>query len=129
MQRLLLVVAVSLFVTFGVIPPQVAHVSAHLTATVAAQEDPATITVYTTRTGEKYHRDGSRYLCQSRIAPTRKNAVARGDDACSACNPPTTKVAVPRVAIAELPYSARRMCGTFRTATVSLPVAEPSPLC
>jgi hypothetical protein len=32
-----------------------------------SQQDPQTITVYVTRTGAKYHRDGCRYLSRSKI--------------------------------------------------------------
>jgi cbb3-type cytochrome oxidase cytochrome c subunit len=59
--------------------------------TVSAQQkrvDPATITVYVTKTGEKYHRDGCRYLRQSRIPISLKEA-ARRYGPCSVCKPPT----------------------------------------
>jgi hypothetical protein len=56
---------------------------------VHAQQDPVTLTVYVTRTGEKYHRDGCRYLSRSRIAISLKDAVARGFGPCSVCKPPT----------------------------------------
>jgi cbb3-type cytochrome oxidase cytochrome c subunit len=50
--------------------------------------DPATITVYVTKTGEKYHRDGCRYLRQSRIPMSLKEAASRYGP-CSVCKPPT----------------------------------------
>lgn len=59
--------------------------------TLLARQDPATITVYVTKTGEKYHRDGCRYLSRSRIAITLKDAVARGLGPCSICKPPTIR--------------------------------------
>lgn len=44
-------------------------------------------TVYITKTGEKFHRDGCRYLKKSQIAISRSDAVAQGYGACSVCNP------------------------------------------
>jgi len=44
-------------------------------------------TVYITRTGKKYHRDGCRYL-HSRIPISLKEAKARGYEPCKVCNPP-----------------------------------------
>jgi hypothetical protein len=85
MKRLLLVVALGLVV---IVPQHATDLSRHLTATLVAQEDPAKITVYITRTGEKYHRDGCRYLSRSRIATTLKDAVANGYGPCSVCKPP-----------------------------------------
>jgi micrococcal nuclease len=43
--------------------------------------------VYITRTGEKYHRSGCRYLSQSKILITRENAIAQGYTPCSVCKP------------------------------------------
>ncbi len=45
-------------------------------------------TVYITRTGRKYHRDGCRYLSHSRIPISLKDAQANGYTPCSVCNPP-----------------------------------------
>ena len=56
-----------------------------------AAQNTATVTVYVTKTGEKYHRDGCRYLSKSKIATTLKEALARGFGACSVCKPPTAK--------------------------------------
>jgi hypothetical protein len=61
------------------------------TVAVHAAQDPAKITVYITKTGEKYHRDGCRYLSRSKIASTLKEALARGLGACSVCKPATTR--------------------------------------
>lgn len=47
----------------------------------------AEITVYTTKTGHKYHRDGCSYL-KSRRAITLTRAVAMGLTPCSRCKPP-----------------------------------------
>lgn len=61
------------------------HGSASL---VEAAQDPATITVYITKTGEKYHRGDCRYLRQSKIAVSLKEAIQRGYGPCSVCKPP-----------------------------------------
>lgn len=45
------------------------------------------INVYVTKTGEKYHRDGCRYLKKSRIAMPLENAK-KSYSPCSVCNPP-----------------------------------------
>jgi hypothetical protein len=54
----------------------------------AQQQDPKTQTVYVTRTGKKYHRDGCRYLASSKIPISLKDAKARGFTACKVCHPP-----------------------------------------
>jgi cbb3-type cytochrome oxidase cytochrome c subunit len=51
------------------------------------QEDPAKVTVYVTRTGTKYHRDGCRYLSKSKIPMSLKEAAERYGP-CSVCKPP-----------------------------------------
>ena len=51
--------------------------------------DPAPLIVYVTRTGEKYHRAGCRYLRQSKIEITLREATTRGFGPCSVCRPPT----------------------------------------
>lgn len=45
------------------------------------------VTVYITKTGKKYHRDGCRYLSRSKIKTTKKKAVKSGFGACSICKP------------------------------------------
>lgn len=50
--------------------------------------DPAKETVYVTRTGEKYHRDGCRYLRQSRI-PMKLSEAKKMYAPCSVCRPPS----------------------------------------
>ena len=84
----LALVALASFIAFA---PSVAHVLDHLalTATVEAQEDPAKLTVYVTKTGQKYHREGCSSLRKSKIAVSVKEAVERGFGACKICNPPT----------------------------------------
>jgi competence protein ComEC len=54
----------------------------------AAQQEQKTQTVYVTRTGKKYHRDGCRYLAASRIAISLQDAKAKGFAACKVCHPP-----------------------------------------
>jgi competence protein ComEC len=45
--------------------------------------------VYITDTGDKYHRDGCRYLRNSKIPIGLSDALARGYAPCKVCNPPT----------------------------------------
>jgi hypothetical protein len=52
------------------------------------QSDSKTQTVYVTRTGKRYHRDGCRYLSSSRIAMSLKDAEAQGYTPCKVCRPP-----------------------------------------
>ena len=54
--------------------------------TVTLSQTKETI-VYITRTGEKYHKDGCRYLRQSKIKTTKKEAVKNGYEACKICKP------------------------------------------
>lgn len=44
-------------------------------------------TVYITKTGEKYHADGCSSLKKSKIAISLTDAVAKGYEPCSKCNP------------------------------------------
>jgi methylphosphotriester-DNA--protein-cysteine methyltransferase len=44
-------------------------------------------TVYITKTGSKYHRTSCQYLRKSKFAVTMKEAVERGYEACSVCEP------------------------------------------
>jgi len=52
------------------------------------QPDKKTETVYVTRTGKKYHRDGCRYLASSKIPMSLKDAQAKGYTPCKVCHPP-----------------------------------------
>lgn len=45
------------------------------------------VVVYITRTGEKYHQSDCRYLRQSKIQTTKKEAVKNGYSACKVCKP------------------------------------------
>jgi hypothetical protein len=88
MKRLLRVVLCLLVGGMAIVSPAALD-RLQLVTSVEAQQDPAKITVYITRTGEKYHREGCRHLSRSKIATTLKEAVARGFGACSVCKPPT----------------------------------------
>ena len=55
---------------------------------VPTQREPKEQTVYITKTGKKYHRAGCRYLSQSKIPTSLKDAKANGYTACSVCRPP-----------------------------------------
>ncbi|HWQ41818.1 MAG TPA: hypothetical protein VN456_07255 [Desulfosporosinus sp.] len=48
---------------------------------------PQDVTVYITKTGKTYHRDGCRYLSQSKI-PISLSDAKSGYEPCSVCNPP-----------------------------------------
>jgi hypothetical protein len=54
----------------------------------SAQQDPKAQTVYVTRTGKKYHRDGCRYFATSKIPISLKDAKAKGFTAYKVCHPP-----------------------------------------
>jgi hypothetical protein len=56
--------------------------------TTQVQQNPKALTVYVTRTGKKYHRDGCRYLAASKIPISLKDAKANGYAACKGCRPP-----------------------------------------
>ena len=49
-------------------------------------------TVYVTKTGSKYHKDGCKYLSQSKISIDLSAAIAKGYGPCSVCKPPTQAV-------------------------------------
>jgi len=51
------------------------------------KQDVAAVTVYTTRTGTKYHRQGCRHLARSSIPMPLSQAKARYGP-CSVCKPP-----------------------------------------
>ena len=44
-------------------------------------------TVYVTKSGEKYHKDGCQYLSKSKIETTLSEALKNGYDACKVCKP------------------------------------------
>lgn len=49
---------------------------------------PVSVTVYVTKTGEKYHKSGCQYLRKSKIAIDLDDAITEGYTACSKCGPP-----------------------------------------
>lgn len=51
------------------------------------KKEKGSVTVYVTRTGTKYHRDGCRYLSRSKI-PINLDEAKRLYTACSVCSPP-----------------------------------------
>lgn len=53
-----------------------------------ATQDPKAQTVYITRSGKKYHRDGCRYLAASKFSISLKDAKAKGYTTCKVCHPP-----------------------------------------
>lgn len=55
---------------------------------VPAPAEKKDITVYITKTGSKYHREGCRYLTKSCIPISLEDAKARGYTPCSVCGPP-----------------------------------------
>ncbi|MGE5579238.1 MAG: ComEC/Rec2 family competence protein [Bacillota bacterium] len=76
--------------TLGVEPEkEPAPVAAAPVVPVTPTTSQSDVTVYITKTGEKYHRDGCRYLRQSKIPVSLKDAKANGFDPCSVCKPPT----------------------------------------
>lgn len=62
--------------------------STHSSSAARHTATTTSVTVYITRTGSKYHRDGCSYLRQSKIPISLSEAKAEGYDACSRCNPP-----------------------------------------
>jgi hypothetical protein len=54
----------------------------------AAQGSNQTQSVYITRTGKRYHRDGCRYLSMSKIPISLNDAKANGYTPCKVCHPP-----------------------------------------
>jgi hypothetical protein len=89
MKRLLVVVAAFVSLAALTREPTVTNPSGSdfPLSVAAAQADPATITVYITKTGEKYHRDGCRFLSRSRIPMPLKEAAKRFEP-CKVCRPP-----------------------------------------
>lgn len=55
---------------------------------IKPQAPPSDTIVYITKTGEKYHKDGCRYLAKSKISIKLKDAKSRGYTPCSICKPP-----------------------------------------
>lgn len=68
-------------------PAKKPNSSAKQGASSSLSKQEAVATVYVTRTGSKYHRDGCRYLRSSRIRMNKKSARSGGYSPCSVCNP------------------------------------------
>jgi hypothetical protein len=75
---LILLTGLALFVT----PAISAEVHSSVRLEVSKQT-----TVYITKTGSKYHTSGCRYLSQSKIKTSKKEAVKNGLGACKVCRP------------------------------------------
>ena len=88
-----LVVAVVLLIAAGCFLAAGVHSAPNPTQSTAAEIEPAPttdtqgVTVYITRTGTKYHRNGCRYLRKSKIPISLKEAKQHYGP-CSVCNPP-----------------------------------------
>jgi hypothetical protein len=54
---------------------------------VVTIQAPMAVTVYVTNSGEKYHRDGCRYLSKSKVPIDRLEARATGYAPCAICKP------------------------------------------
>lgn len=68
--------------------PQPAATPAPTPAPTPTPEPQVSVTVYITKTGEKYHRNGCRYLSRSQIAIALSDAKSQGYTPCSVCTPP-----------------------------------------
>lgn len=80
MHRLLFpVFAFLLLASFGTAPAFARPTSAAI--------QPKNETVYITRTGKKFHRNGCRSLSRSKIPIKRADAIAGGYGACKVCRP------------------------------------------
>lgn len=62
--------------------------STETVTTNKAASDGGDITVYITKSGEKYHADGCRYLSKSKIPISLSEAKSEGYTPCKVCNPP-----------------------------------------
>lgn len=71
-------------------PEQVAAIrkSPNVSVVEPSAQDNQTDTVYVTKTGSKYHRDGCRYLSKSKI-PISLSDAEKSYSPCSVCSPPT----------------------------------------
>lgn len=72
-------------------PPDTASVDTHVQQSDASKLQAGStksVAVYITKTGMKYHRAGCRFLKNSKIEISLKDAKARGYTPCSVCDPP-----------------------------------------
>ena len=65
-----------LLLVFGFLLPAASNAQGRVAAYAVAEQKDAT--VYITKTGEKYHKAGCRYLSKSQIKTTKKEAVKNG---------------------------------------------------
>ncbi|HEX7086143.1 MAG TPA: hypothetical protein VF198_07250 [Vicinamibacterales bacterium] len=79
-----------------------------------ATADDGDTTVYVTRTGKKYHRDGCRSLSRSRI-PMKLSEAARRFGPCAVCRPPVLSSA--DTDRSDPPPSSARCAATTRKGT------------
>jgi competence protein ComEC len=92
----LLTILLSTFTTAGAQTPAPSIPSFKTSGAVIAVDNAITSidllkkdpTVYITKTGEKYHRSGCRYLKKSKIAIKLSKAKKRGYKPCKVCKPP-----------------------------------------
>jgi micrococcal nuclease len=61
-----------------------------LVSSLANEQTSESSTVFITKTGAKYHKDGCSSLRKSKIPKTLSEAINAGYSPCSLCNPPTT---------------------------------------
>lgn len=73
-----------ILILISLFSPYVANVASPLHTSTAETKD---VSVYITRTGEKYHRGTCKYLRQSKISIGKKEAVRIGYSACKVCKP------------------------------------------
>jgi hypothetical protein len=90
MKRWLTRVVVVLALVGGALAVEAQGVLLPRIVAAAQKQDPQTITVYVTRTGAKYHRDGCRYLSRSKIPMSLAEASKRFAP-CKVCKPPTLR--------------------------------------
>jgi hypothetical protein len=57
-------------------------------SSIQSEDQNKNITVYTTKTGTKYHNSGCRYLSKSSRSMSLTDAAKKGLEPCSKCNPP-----------------------------------------
>lgn len=79
----ILIVCLNVWQTFAILGLKESNKYVHHHATEAERET----TVYRTKTGRSYHREGCRYLSQSKIPISLSEAKAKYDP-CKVCNPP-----------------------------------------
>jgi hypothetical protein len=87
-MKKLLTLSLLIILALACSAPASNHAATALSSEAPANVDPQTITVYITRTGEKYHRAGCQHLRRSSIPITLTDAIKRGYAPCKVCRPP-----------------------------------------